>query len=156
MSHLNPLWRSVAPNRGRRPVLLPPQLLEEAARTTSQADGPGPPGATKHPRVLHRKPILCGGIVWVRRKLNGPKRRFLARAVARRAHGDGFKRLLAGCAALCLTALVLYAADEAASYAVAVALLSLPVAATMAVVGLLVECLARLDEGRLSFGTAIF
>ena len=46
--------------------------------------GPGPPGAFnpfKRPSILHRKSVLCGGFIWACGALNGPKRRFPARAV---------------------------------------------------------------------------
>jgi hypothetical protein len=42
-------------------------------------DGPGPPGAV-NPTVSYSQSVLHGTFVWARMALNGPKRRFPARA----------------------------------------------------------------------------
>ena len=42
--------------------------------------GPGPPSRLSALRVSYSKSVLYGDFVWARRALNGPKRRFPARA----------------------------------------------------------------------------
>ena len=42
--------------------------------------GPGPAEAVKRPCVFHRKSVLHGAVVWARRTLNSPTRRFPPRA----------------------------------------------------------------------------